>query len=159
MDEMKIIQAIPGMPSNVTEAEAIAFLGRKLNMQLASLDAQGHPAIHPVWFFYDTASASLYTGTNRMSRKVDNIRHSPDKIYFSIDDENFPYKGVKGKGNARILEDTKKNLEIMEKINMKYLGTLEHPLAKTLMDNTRSGTEVVIQISPKFLSAWDFSKA
>ena len=155
---MKIIQAIPGMPSDVTEPEVQGLLGRKLNMQLATLDAQGDPIIQPVWFYFDEASNSLFTATNRMSRKVANIRRNPDKIYFSIDDENFPYKGVKGKGTGRILEDKEKNLEIVEKINMKYLGTLEHPLAKTLMDNTRNGTEVVIQVSPKFYSAWDFSK-
>lgn len=158
VDEMKIIQAIPGMPSNVTEPEVISLLGQKLNMQLATLDAHGDPVIQPVWFYFDAASANLFTGTNRMSRKVDNIRRNPDRIYFSIDDENFPYKGVKGKGTGRILEDIKKNTEIMEKINMKYLGTLEHPLAKTLMENTRNGTEVVIQVLPKFFSAWDFSK-
>jgi hypothetical protein len=46
----------------------------------------------------------------------------------------------------------------MEKINMKYLGTLEHPLSKMLIENTRNGSEVVIEITPKFFSAWDFSK-
>jgi hypothetical protein len=50
-------------------------------------------------------------------------------------------------------------LSIIEKINMKYLGTLEHPLAKMLMENTRNGIEVVIEITPKFFSAWDFGKA
>jgi hypothetical protein len=44
-------------------------------------------------------------------------------------------------------------------MNLKYLGTLEHPLAKRLMESTRSGNEVVIEITPKFFSAWDFGKA
>jgi hypothetical protein len=47
----------------------------------------------------------------------------------------------------------------MEKINMKYFGTLEHSLAKMLMENTRNGIEVAIEITPKFYSAWDFGKA
>lgn len=81
-----------------------------------------------------------------MTKKVQNIRRNPDKIYFSIDDENFPYKGVK-------------DLPIMEAINMKYLGTLEHPLAKMPMENTRNGIEVMIEITLKFFSAWDFGKA
>jgi hypothetical protein len=94
-----------------------------------------------------------------MSKKIKNILRNPDKIYFSIDDENYPYKGVKGRGVARISEDIQKNLSIMEKVNIKYLGTLEHPLAKMLIENTRNGIEVVIEITPKFFSAWDFSKA
>jgi hypothetical protein len=47
----------------------------------------------------------------------------------------------------------------MEAINMKYLGTPEQPLAKMLMENTRNGIEVMIEITPKFFSAWDFGKA
>jgi hypothetical protein len=36
---------------------------------------------------------------------------------------------------------------------------LAHPLAKRLMENTRNGAGVVIEIEPKFFSAWDFEKA
>ena len=93
-----------------------------------------------------------------MTKKVQNIRRNPDKIYFSIDDDNYPYKGVKGTAVATISEDIQKNLPIVEKINIKYLGTLEHPLAKMIIENTKSGAEVVIEINPKFFSAWDFGK-
>ena len=82
-----------------------------------------------------------------MTKKGQNIRRNPNKIYFSIDDEKYPYEGVKGMGVARISEDIQKNLSIMEKINVKYLGTLEHPLAKMLMENTRNGIEIVIKIT------------
>jgi hypothetical protein len=50
-------------------------------------------------------------------------------------------------------------LPIVEKINIKYLGTTEHPLAKMIMENTKNGIQVVIELTPKFFSAWDFSKA
>lgn len=154
-----LIQAIPGMPKPVTEPEVQRFLESKLNMQLATLDEKGYPNIQPVWFYYDAVSRVIYTGTQKGTKKVQNISRDPHKIYFSIDDENFPYKGVKGRGVASISEDKEKNIYIMEKINLKYLGTLEHPLAKMLMENARNGTEVVIAITPKFFSAWDFAKA
>ena len=128
-------------------------------MQIATIDEEGYPLIQPLWFVYNKEIDKIYTGTSKMTKKVQNIRKNPDKLYFSIDDENFPYKGVKGRASARISEDLQKNLSIMEKINIKYLGTTEHPLAKMLMENTRNGIEVVIEITPKFFSAWDFSKA
>jgi nitroimidazol reductase NimA-like FMN-containing flavoprotein (pyridoxamine 5'-phosphate oxidase superfamily) len=156
---LKVIQAIPIMPKPVTETEVINFLQSKLNIQIATIDEEGYPTIHPTWFLYDNDSGKIYTGTAKMTRKIQNIRRNLDKIYFSIDDENYPYKGVKGRAGARISEDVQKNLSIVEKINLKYLGTLEHPLAKRLMENTRSGIEVVIEITPKFFSAWDFGKA
>jgi general stress protein 26 len=156
---LKVIQALPGMPKAVTESEVNNFLQSKINIQIATIDEEGYPMIQPTWFLYEDDTGKLYTGTQKMTRKVQNIRKNPDKIYFSIDDENYPYKGVKGRAAARISEDIAKNLPIVEKINLKYLGTLEHPLAKMLMENTRSGTEVVIEITPKFFSAWDFGKA
>ncbi len=142
----------------VTEGEVETFLQRKLNMQLATIE-DGFPSIQPVWFIYDKKSGKLFTGTQKASRKVRNIKENPDKIYFSIDDEDYPYKGVKGRASARISEDIQQNLSLMEKINMKYLGTLEHPLAMMLMENARNGIEVGIEITPKFFSAWDFAKA
>jgi general stress protein 26 len=156
---LKVIQALPGMPKSVTETEVKNFLESKLNMQIATIDGEGYPMIQPTWFLYDNESGKIYTGTPKMTKKVQNIQRNPDKIYFSIDDENYPYKGVKGRAVARISEDIQKNLPVVEKINLKYLGTLEHPLAKMLMENVKNGIEVVIEITPKFFSAWDFGKA
>jgi PPOX class probable F420-dependent enzyme len=156
---MKVIQAIPGMQSPVTKDEVERFLQSRLNMQLATMDPDGHPVVQPVWFHHDSDAGKLYTGTQKDTRKVRNIRSNPDKVYFSIDEENFPYKGVKGRGNARIIEDIQTNLKLIETINQKYLGTQDHPLAKRLLENARTGVEVVIEISPEFYSAWDFAKA
>jgi general stress protein 26 len=115
--------------------------------------------IHPLWFLYDKESGKIYAGTQKTTKKVQNIRTNPDKIYFSVGDENYPYRGLKVKAVARISEDIQENLSIVTKINMKYLGTLEHPLAKMIIENTRNRIEVVIDIVPKFSSAWDFGKA
>jgi general stress protein 26 len=156
---LKVMQAIPGMPKPVTETEVNNFLQSKLNIQIATIDEETYPIIQPTWFLYDNDSGKLYTDTQKTTRKVQNIRRNPDKIYFSIDDENHPYKGVKGRAVARISEDIQKNLSIIKKLNLKYLGTLEHPLAKRLIENTRNGTQVIIEITPKFFSAWDFGKA
>ena len=59
------------------------------------------------------------------------------KIYFSIDDENLPCKGVKGRGVAGISEDIDWNRHIIEKIIVKYLGTMENPLAHMIMENAK----------------------
>jgi len=156
---MKVIQALPGMPNQVTETEVNNFLNSKLNIQIATIDEEGYPMIQPLWFLYDRNSGKIYAATRKMTKKIENIRRNPEKIYYSIDDENFPYKGVKGRGEARIVEDVQRVLPIVEKINAKYLGTNDHPLAKMLLDNARKGEEIVIEITPKFFSAWDFGKA
>jgi uncharacterized pyridoxamine 5'-phosphate oxidase family protein len=147
------------MPNPVTETEVINFLASKLNIQIATIDEEGYPMIQPIWFIYDNESSKIYIDTQKTTKKFQNIRRNPDKIYYSIDDENFPYKGVKGRAVAKISEDIQKNLPIVDKINIKYLGTIEHPLAKMIVENTKNGVEVVIELTPKFFSAWDLGKA
>ena len=142
----------------MNEVEISNFLESKLNLQLATIDGKGDPNIQPVWFDYEKESERLYIMTSKSSGKVKNIRNKP-RIYFSIDDENFPYKGVKGKGTATIIDNPRRIVAMAEKINLKYLGTLEHPTAKMLMEYAQNGKEILVEINPKYFSTWDFSKA
>jgi nitroimidazol reductase NimA-like FMN-containing flavoprotein (pyridoxamine 5'-phosphate oxidase superfamily) len=154
---MKIIQATPEMPG-MTDVEVKKFLESKLNMRLGTVDERGNPNIHPVWFYFDNKNAKLHALTGDPSKKLSNIRRNPN-VYFCIDDENFPPKGVKGKGVATISEDISANISMMEKIYTKYLGTLEHPLAKMRLENVKKGNSIILDITPKFFSTWDLSKA
>ena len=156
---LKVIQAFPNLPNPITEAEINNFLESKLNIQLSVIDEDGYPSIHPLWFLYDRDSGKIYTATQKTTKKARHLYKNPNKIYFSIDDENFPYKGVKGRAKAKISEDIDFNIPIVEKINLKYLGTTEHPLANMIMENTRKGIQIVIEVIPKYFSAWDFGKA
>lgn len=72
--------------------------------------------------------------------------------------QNPPYKGVRGKGNARISGDISNNISITEKLMLKYLGTLENQMARTLIEQVRKGDEVGIEIIPEYFSTWDYSK-
>jgi hypothetical protein len=86
------------------------------------------------------------------------ILRKNEYIYFCIDDPNPPYKGVRGKGSARIYEDINFNVPIAEKILIRYLDNLEHPVAQALLDAQRKGQSVVLEISPSYYSSWDYSK-
>lgn len=154
---MKIINAMPSMGA-MTEAEVDSFLESKLNLQLATIDETGEPNIQPLWFYYDKGDKKLYVMTRKTTKKIQNIRNKPS-VYFSIDDENFPYKGVKGKGAVTISENADSVVPVVEKINLKYLGTLDHPLAKIITEAARNGDEVLLEINPRFFSTWDFGKA
>jgi S-ribosylhomocysteine lyase LuxS involved in autoinducer biosynthesis len=57
-----------------------------------------------------------------------------------------------------IVEDLDRVVPQADKISMKYLGTLDHPIAKMITDHSKKGEAVVIEISPKFFSTWDYSK-
>jgi nitroimidazol reductase NimA-like FMN-containing flavoprotein (pyridoxamine 5'-phosphate oxidase superfamily) len=153
---MRIISAISGTPS-LSKEEVDSFLERKLNLQIGTIDEEGDPNIQPVWFDFDKDREKFLIITPKVAKKVQNLRNKPN-VYFSTDDENFPYKGVKGKGIATIIEDPKRTVPLGEKINMKYLGTLDHPIPKMILDSAKKGNHVVVEIDPKFLSTWDFAK-
>ena len=104
---MKIISAISGIPS-MSEVEVDRFLESKLNLQFGTIDEEGDPNIQPVWFDYDKEREKLMIITSKVTKKVRNLQNKPN-VYFSIDDENYPYKGVKGKGIATIIEDPNKD--------------------------------------------------
>jgi nitroimidazol reductase NimA-like FMN-containing flavoprotein (pyridoxamine 5'-phosphate oxidase superfamily) len=154
---MKIIQAtseIPGM----TKEEVDRFLEMKLNLQLATIDEHGWPNIHPVWFFYYKAEEKLLLTTGKLAKKTQNLQEKPS-VYFSIDDENSAPKGVKGRGIVKIIEDPTKTVSAGDKMSIKYLGTLDHPVAMMITEGAKKGEVVLIEISPKFFSTWDYSKA
>jgi len=84
--------------------------------------------------------------------------HTNNKIYYCIDDPSPPYKGVRGKGKVKIHEDINHNIPIAEKIMTRYLGSIEQPTAKTLMNSVKNGDSVILEVSPSYYSTWDYSK-
>ena len=153
---MKIVNATSETPG-MTSEEVERFLESKLNLQMATTDEQGEPNIQPVWFYYDNNREKLLIITSKLAKKTQNLRNKP-AVYFSIDDENLPYKGVKGKGTATIVEDPNRTVSEGDRISMKYLGTLDHPIAKMITERSKKGEELVIEISQKFFSTWDYGK-
>jgi len=155
---LKILEASPGFGVHLDEQETKNFLAAgKLNVHVGTVDDKGDANIHPAWYYYDTPTNKIYIETSKKAKKTYNLRKKED-VYFCIDEPNPPYKGVRGKGTVKIHEDVSFNIPIAEKIMLKYLGNLEHPMAKALLDFQKNGQSVVIEISPKYYSTWDYSK-
>ena len=151
---MKIVHASPGFGSKMTESQVLEFLESKLNLLLGTADRNGQPYVHPVWFFFE--DRKFFIETSKSSKKVHNVQNN-NNVYFCIDDETMPYKGVRGKGTATILEDIKKNLPIAEKIMIKYTGSIDNEIAKFLLDGVKNRFSVLLEITPKYFSTWDHS--
>ena len=154
---MKIVHGSPGFGSILTEEQTIEFLtDKKLNLLLGTVDGSGDPFIHPVWFLYE--NEKLYVETSKTSKKVQNIQQK-NMVYFCIDDENLPYRGVRGKALVKISTDVEDNIPIAERIMIKYTGNLENKVAKMLMDGVRAGQSAILEISPEYYSTWDHSES
>jgi uncharacterized pyridoxamine 5'-phosphate oxidase family protein len=156
---MRIFNASPGFGAPLTEEEVKDFLtNSKLNVHLGTVDEKGDSNIHPVLYYFDNSNNKLYTETSKSSKKTDNLRRN-NTIYYCIDEANPPYKGIRGKGKVRILEgDINRNIPIAEKIIVKYIGSLDNPIARSLIDGVKKGDSVILEIMPSYYSTWDYSK-
>jgi general stress protein 26 len=140
----------------MTEAEINSFLQEKLNLHLATVDGDGEPNIQPVWFYHDNTNQKIYFTTYKASKKIQNIRKKPN-VYFSIDEDKMPYRCVKGKALVSILESISENLPIVEKICLKYNGSLDDPSSQMLINIAKNGESFAVEMKPRFYSTWDFS--
>jgi len=154
---MKIVHASPGIGSKLSESQVNEFLGKsKLNLLLGIIDEKNEPNVHPVWFLYE--DGKLYVETSKNSKKAKNIANN-NAVYFCIDDETIPYKGVRGKSDATILDDVSVILPIAEKIMVKYTGNLENKVAKFLLDGVKGGMSVLLELEPRYFATWDHTNA
>lgn len=150
---MKIYHASPGFGSALTESQTLKFLtDSKLNLQLGTIDEHNEPNIHTVWYIYK--DDRMFIDAAKASKKVRNIERNA-RVYFSIDDEKLPYRGVRGKGNAKLYDDISVTLPIAESIMLKYTGSLDNEIAAALLDGVKQGHSALIEIIPTYYATWD----
>jgi len=116
----------------MTESEIGSFLQGTLNLHLGTIDEKGEPNIQPVWFHHDTANQKIFFSTYADSKKMKNMQKNPI-VYFSIDEDKFPYRCVKGKADVSISENISYNIPIVEKICLKQIGSLDDPISASVM--------------------------
>ena len=148
---VRVINADPEMGTSLTEGEAKEFMTNRTILHLGTIDSKREPSVTPVGYYFDSDSNKIYIPTHKNSKKVRNL--SNNKIVsFCIDDPNPPYKGVRGKGEVSI------HRFIAEKLLMRSLGSLEHPTSKWLLGEIEKGNEIVVEISPRYYSTWNYGK-
>ncbi len=152
---IRTVEADKGV--GMTEVEARSFLVQsKSVVKLGTLDASGDPNIHPVWYYFEPKDNSLYAFVAKNSNKHRNMGRRT-RVYFDVDDDRWPYKGVRGKGEARELAVGAESLKIVEKILARYIKK-EHPMSAQFLDSHRKGSYVVVKIAPRYFSTWDYGK-
>ncbi len=152
---MKNLEGEKGL--GMTEREARKFLAQsKSTLILGTTNADGTPVIHPVWYYFDSAKTKLYFYTEPRLRKASNVRERR-QVYFDVDSDRWPYKGVKGRGRARFVTDKRKALALCAKILAKYVKKGQ-PMTKAVLEKIKTGGYVIIEITPAYFTSWDYSK-
>lgn len=119
-------------------------------LRLAYLDG-GAPMVHPVWFFYE--GGKFWVATDNNSAKARAIRDNPG-VYFLVDVGSSPPRGVRGKGEARVIDDSALATEITKKCVKKYLRNTRTKIAKEIIEMGKESC--VIEITPAYVATWKF---
>jgi len=128
----------------------------KIPLRLATIGGDGSPVIYPVWYHY--AKDRLYLFSRKNARKMEDIVRN-NTVYFSIDTETFPNKGVKGKGTAKMISDPSEGVPVVERMLEKYLGDTKSSYRKAMIESVRKGSAVVVEIRPHYYTVWDYAES
>jgi nitroimidazol reductase NimA-like FMN-containing flavoprotein (pyridoxamine 5'-phosphate oxidase superfamily) len=143
--------------NGMSESEARRFLTRsRSTLILATIDADGSPMIHPVWYYFDAVKTKLYFYTEPALKKATNIKRS-GKVYFDVDSDSWPYKGVKGKGRARMVSVKRDAVALASKILARYVRK-GNPMIESVLAKVGAGGYVIFEITPAYFTSWDYGK-
>lgn len=151
----KMINAMPDVPG-LSEEEVEEFLhGGNRPAHVATVGDKSSPSIYPVWYYYEDGRLYFFTGKDtKKAREIERTR----KVYFCIDSEEPPYRGVKGMSRASAVDDPAKSRSIGEKIVVKYMGSLKARGANSIIEGIKSGSEFVLELVPTYYTTWDYGK-
>lgn len=122
----------------------------KIPIRIAFLKSTGVPNIVSLW--YEQIEGKIYCATQESAKIVSYLEKHP-RCGFEIATDKPPYKGTRGSGTARIIDE--KGEEILKILMKKYLGDKESILSKILKKNIK--TEVAIEITPEKIFHYDYS--
>ncbi|MCS6767822.1 MAG: pyridoxamine 5'-phosphate oxidase family protein [Candidatus Nitrosocaldus sp.] len=130
--------------------EVEEFLKRPLLLRLAMVDVDLYPMVHPLWFVY--RGGVFYLEVHRASKKA-RLLTANNRVYFLVDEvvDGRP-RGVRGKGNASIIDDVELARGIMVEQVTKYLGSADKQLSRRLIDSSRDN--IVVKVEPLALATW-----
>jgi nitroimidazol reductase NimA-like FMN-containing flavoprotein (pyridoxamine 5'-phosphate oxidase superfamily) len=152
---LKTFEAEKGI--GMSERGARRFLSQsKSTLLLGTTNADGTPMIHPVWYYFDSAETKLYFYTEPALKKATNIKKR-STVYFDVDSDRWPYKGVKGKGHARMVTAKREALSLTSKILAKYVRKGQ-PMAKAVLEKVKTGGYVIFEVTPAYFTSWDYGK-
>ena len=112
-----------------------------------------HPLICSVWFSADPETLVISCVSHRKSQLVKSLMADP-RVGFEIALNDPPYKGVRGKGNAKLTQENVSNS--LQEVIVRFLGSTNSNLARWLLG--RAEEEYVIKITPSWITSWDYSE-
>lgn len=121
-------------------------------LRLGVIDERdGAPVVHPVWFVYE--NEQFLIATDRGGVKARSARKDP-RVYFLVDVNGRPPRGVRGKGIAKVTDDPGYATEVTKRCVMRYLGTTRSRTAKRIL--AMGPRSCVLEVTPEYMATWKY---
>ncbi len=131
--------------------EASGFLQKSgVPIRLAVNGSTGFPIVMPLWYLW--ADASFWMAMKPGAGLIRLLRQD-GRCGFDVSLETPPYKGVRGRGRAVVLDD---GVPVLRQLLERYLGESSPEFQKWLL--ARSEDECAVRITPETMVSWDFSR-
>jgi nitroimidazol reductase NimA-like FMN-containing flavoprotein (pyridoxamine 5'-phosphate oxidase superfamily) len=131
--------------------EAVVFLQSSgVPIRLGVNGSAGFPIVMPLWYMW--ADESFWLAMKPSAGLVRRLRQD-SRCGFDVSLETPPYKGVRGRGTAAVLDD---GLPILRQLLERYLGEGSQQFQKWLL--SRSKDECAVRIRPETMVSWDFGQ-
>lgn len=122
----------------------------EIPVQIAALNSDNLPVLISLWFSYD--NNHIWCATQYDAHIVKLLTKNPS-CAFQISSEHMPYKGIRGRAVASIIES--EGVRILDTLVTKYLKESDSKFAKWL--TSRQENEVAIRLDIASVTTWDFS--
>lgn len=148
---LKLVLADPHAKP-LSRIEVARLLARPNILRLAYLDDIG-PVVHPVWHYY--SKGRFYVAADAKGAKARALRKNP-YVYFLVDEspKGGPTRGVRGRGTAKVIDDSTYAIRVTRRNVKRYLGTLTSKAAKMVLEMSPESS--VIEITPSYIATWKF---
>lgn len=120
-------------------------------MRLAGVSSEGWPVIASLW--YQPGDGELWCATPARSGIARLLAREP-RCGFEIAVNEPPYRGVRGRGRARLEAD--RGDEVLAELVERYLGSEPTSFTQWLLG--RAVEEVAICVEVDRLTSWDFGE-
>jgi len=123
----------------------------KIPLRLACVDPNGWARVLSLWYLYE--DGLLYCATQNNAKVVAYLNHDA-RCSYEIAADTPPYCGVRGRATAEL--NPAIGGRVLEKLLMRYVGSLETQLSQKLL--SKQASEVAIVLTPVTLHTWDYSE-
>ena len=144
---MEFKQADPEF-KQLEDAEVNEHLNQPIYLRVAMINSRdGTPLVHPVWYYYE--NGKFFAVSNKNGIKIQSLKKNPN-VYFLVDVVD---RGVRGKGMAKVIDNSEYAIKILSRNLVRYMGSLDSPEAMDRIELAKKNYSA-IEISPLFMATW-----